>query len=203
MGTRGIFGFRSGQRDFITYNHFDSYPSELGAKVVRFIRDDDLSTLPARVQALRLVPEDGMASAEDVDRLARFADPSVSTRDLAEWYVLLRGTQGNPAKVLEAGVMIDSHEFVKDSLFCEWGYIINLDENTLEVYRGFQDQPHDHGRYAHLSDGDWTPEFAGQSRYYPIALIGTLPLWVVKPMRKEHFIAAVDRMFANILTESA
>lgn len=31
--------------------------------------------------------------------------------------------------------MIDNVSFLQDSLFCEWGYVINLDTNVLEIYR--------------------------------------------------------------------
>ena len=37
--------------------------------------------------------------------------------------------------------MIDSRSFMKDSLFCEWAYVINLTTNKLEIYRGFQKKP--------------------------------------------------------------
>lgn len=37
--------------------------------------------------------------------------------------------------------MIDDSEFLNDSLFCEWTYIINLDNEQFEVYRGFNKDP--------------------------------------------------------------
>jgi len=30
MGTRGAYGFRKNGIDKVTYNHFDSYPEQLG-----------------------------------------------------------------------------------------------------------------------------------------------------------------------------
>lgn len=44
--------------------------------------------------------------------------------------------------------MADSATFLKDSLFCEWAYIINLDTEELEVYEGFNKRPDAPGRYA-------------------------------------------------------
>ena len=64
--------------------------------------------------------------------------------------------------------MEEGNSFIRDSLFCEWGYILNLDEGVLEVYQGFQKSPHDNGRY---SDTE-----ASSSGYYGSALIVTFPL---------------------------
>jgi len=37
MGTRGLLGFIIAGRRRASYNHFDSYPSGLGAQVAKFI----------------------------------------------------------------------------------------------------------------------------------------------------------------------
>lgn len=37
MGTRGLLGFIISGRRHASYNHFDSYPSGLGAQVAKFI----------------------------------------------------------------------------------------------------------------------------------------------------------------------
>ena len=37
---------------------------------------------------------------------------------------------------LEEIVTTDSYEFAKDSLYCEWAYIIDFDKNAFEVYKG-------------------------------------------------------------------
>lgn len=35
----------------------------------------------------------------------------------------------------------DRIEFVRDSLFCEWCYVIDFDRNTFEVFKGFNIEP--------------------------------------------------------------
>lgn len=175
MGTRGLIGFRLDGIDKLTYNHFDSYPAGLGRDIV-------INQLPAllkmpdllkRVADIRLVHSNGQPTAQQIRRLRRFANLQVGTQSVDDWYCLLREMQGKLTACVEAGVMIDSHEFIRDSLFCEWAYIVNLDANVFEVYRGFQKEKHTKGRYVpcrkplHADSG---------TVYYPCALAGEFPL---------------------------
>ena len=98
--------------------------------------------------------------------LGRYADPSVGAQGITNtevqtWYQLLRNTQGNPAEALIAGFMIDSATFALDSLFCEYGYVIDFDTSELEAYVGFRKEPPTEGRWA-------TPEALGaESEAHP------------------------------------
>jgi len=73
----------------------------------------------------------------------QFSNIRVSEQSLDDWYCLLRNVQGELKPYINGSIqhLIDSQDFIKDSLFCEWGYIINLDDNVLEVWRGFQKEP--------------------------------------------------------------
>lgn len=70
-----------------------------------------------------------------------------------DWYCLVRNLQGNFNKYRELVnddkkiYMTNENNFIKDSLWCEYGYIINLDEETLEFYKGFQKTPQEGNRY--------------------------------------------------------
>lgn len=146
MGTQGAVGVKSAGQLFITYNQFDSYPSELGRNMVDFCRDlteETITTLKERFKHVKLVEEDGKATLEEQKRYikAGYYDDSVSKSSPEEWYCLLRKLQGMgylPA-VLEGKCQhwIDSANFLEDSLFCEYAYIIDLDEEDLWFFRGF------------------------------------------------------------------
>ena len=109
------------------------------------------------------------ATPDQVKKYAKYADTRVSTRNPCEWYVLLRGTQGSIARILDAGIFINSNDFILDSLFCEYGYILNLDDMTLELYQGFQKKRHSAGRYS-------TTELPESFDYFPCALVGSYSL---------------------------
>ena len=155
MGTRGIIGLVNNDIEKITYNHFDSYPDALGMDVLKWARETDAKDgwdeVREKATALRLVDEQEHLTAEEAIEHALHTDTSVggpSTSQTPDWYQALRHLQGNLQGYLDAGVMIDSGTFPLDSLFCEWGYLINLDDSTFEVYQGFQTSPPLAGRWA-------------------------------------------------------
>jgi len=185
MGTRGIMGIRIDGQDKLNYNHFDSYPSYLGVNMARDVKDilanSGIDWFKEKARALKMVDHNSNSkpSKKEIENLKQYADLNVSDRTYKEWYVLLRNLQGELKQTLEAGYMIDDHGFIRDSLFCEWAYIVNLDEMTFEVYVGFQKKRHNKGRYAKLPPDPGTPDggmFTKQTVYYPCALVATYPL---------------------------
>lgn len=143
MGTRGVVGFRVDKVDKITYNHFDSYPEELGRKVIQFLDSHGRSIrkLKKLARNIKMVNEQDKPTFEQEVFCGKYLDYSVSEQSDDDWYCLLRGAQGSLQAYCDVGYMVDSVYFIKDSLFCEYGYVINLDEKTLEFYVGFQTEP--------------------------------------------------------------
>lgn len=177
MGTRGAFGFRLNGEDKVTYNHFDSYPSGLGKDLLKELSGQTYESLVATAKRITLVNSDSKPTEEQIASLKKYANTGVSSKQLDEWYVLLRETQGTLAPWLSGDlpVMIDSHRFLADSLFCEYAYIVNLDGKCFEVYHGFNKDPNAEGRYANAGiavDGDEKEE----DRYYGVALFKAFPL---------------------------
>ena len=153
MGTRGAFGFIKNGVEKVTYNHFDSYPDGLGQSILADLAGVNIEKLNEAFDRIELVSNDKEPTAEQIEECRDLADKSVSTQRLSEWYVLLRKAQGcigvywakNPLPY-----MINGKDFLQDSLFCEFAYIVNLDTNQLEFYRGFNEKPGGAGRYAGL-----------------------------------------------------
>ena len=170
MSTRGLVGFVVDGQVKATYNHYDSYPEGLGEDVVSFVKDGWFTR--EQVENLKLVDESTPPTEEEKAALREYADTGVSTQSLDEWYVLLRNTQGDLAAILESGYMIDSEDFAADSLFCEWGYLINIDTDKVEVYTGFvTDKSALTGRFSDLPVKDYG---SLGNKYLPITLIAEL-----------------------------
>lgn len=197
MGTRGSYGFRIGNRDKLGYNHYDSYPEGLGVELVKqwkklISRRKDISKVVTAIAGLRIVGEDEneKPTAEDIAKAKKLdtIDLGVSEGKLEDWYCLTRKAHGDIGLALKLGFMYGGgNGFLKDSLFCEWAYIFNLDTMKLEVYKGFNPAVkkgrkwvpnYDFGRYASLIDGYQKEKLGvkGNTGYFGVFLVAEFPL---------------------------
>lgn len=197
IGTRGIVGVIVGGQAKVAYNHFDSYPEALGVTTLLDLRMQHIAdgggkhtwaAVRDQAQTVRMIQDEGPDKGErptDADKaaLADYLDTRVSGGSSDDWYCLTRNLQGKLLEMLKVGYMVDAGEFPHDSLFCEWGYVLNLDEGTFEVYRGFQKAPHSDGHWAHL--GRYPREHGD---YYPIRRVATWHLHELPT--QEEFLAA-------------
>lgn len=200
MGTRGFITFVADGEEKTTYQQFDSYPSGVGLTVLYQLRDiiathnEAVARLRTDVRNLRVVTEKVPPTPEQFDDLREWLDHNVNrydengvARETPSWYQLLRKTQGDPREILAAGYLLDASDFPADSLFAEWGYVIDLDDGDLEVYTGFQKTPHDVGRFAKMP----LHQYPSGSMYYPVKRIAAWPLDEL-PTDQE-FVAACQR----------
>ncbi len=150
MPTRGFYSFNLNGNLKTVYAHADAYPAGLGNDVLAWLRDANLIKAATQVQALTVVTDDTTLPKE-VEEQAETVDAR------------------NPQAVLDFGYVGDNSRFPLDSLWAEWGYVIDLDTRTFEIHQGFQDRPHKTGRFA--ADGK-----ADGAHYWPVKLIRSIPL---------------------------
>ena len=183
MSTRGAYGYRADREDKVTYNHCDSYPAALGAKIFEYVAKTDLDSMRNVAWHIKLVNRNSIPSTELIARYKKYADIAVSDRSYKDWYCLLRKTQGSLyAHHQDLEHMIDSREFLYDSLFCEWAYIIDLDTQNLEIYRGFNRSSRAEGRYAPRH----VPDCRG---YYGVRLVAEFPFGLIRNSDVEDLVA--------------
>lgn len=135
--TNGAVGIRFKGVDKVGYNHSDSYPLGLGQEVLNFLRGKTINKLREIYKKITV--------HDNADEL-----------DAWDW----ENSQFNNS-------FYNDECFLHDSLFCEYAYIINLDNKTLEIYEGFNRLPNGKGRYAEFSI-----EREGDGRkYYGVKLV--------------------------------
>lgn len=186
MGTRGCYGFRKNGMDKLTYNHFDSYPDWLGRKMIEFCKTTSIKEMNEIFDRLVLVNRHNKPTQEQIKECIDFYDGSVSNQTVEDWYCLLREAQGEPSAYKNGlKYMIENNDFIKDSLFCEYAYIVNLDDNCLEFYVGFQKTPDEINRYG-------TEKVDG---YYPCRMVACYPL------DTEHMAEYSVQNFVDLMNE--
>lgn len=160
MGTRGLYGFRKNGCDKAVYHHYDSYPEGLGKEFVDFIKVIGVNRLNDFFEKIEEIDIKKPPTAQQIQYAKQngWYTDSVSERSEKDWYCLLHGLQNlcNWEKSIESDtpIMIENDiDFITDSLFCEYAYILNFDTNELEFYEGFQNSHDPHSRYTGYHDG--------------------------------------------------
>ena len=158
MGTRNITAvFCDGTYKIAQYGQYDGYPSGQGKTALVFCRK-------------HLTTADGIEEFRDAIKNARFAtDAELFEGRIGEHPAFDRGVGAVILELIinnvEEIVLKNSISFVADSLFCEWAYVIDLDNETLEVFKGFNESalsPNE--RFASVPPHD-------DSGYHPVKLL--------------------------------
>ena len=156
MSTKGSFIIRKNNEDKELFIPADAQPEIAGRDAVRMIKSLDLDALYDL-----LVPEDDLAelvgenevgSEEPLDFSLRVCVGSVRS--------------GQPYVYRQMDCRL-----IQNSLFCEYGYVLDLDENELHFYTGYQNTPQEGNRY-----GTERNDFG----YYPCSLKAILPFASIK-----------------------
>jgi hypothetical protein len=168
MGTRSSIGVHVNGKDKLTYNQYDGYPTGMGVEVytqvcalIKELGWDKVTTLANKMKQVKSQKEFTAKQKEKFGDLWQQVDTGKNM------YALLRGLQGKLDEMLKRGMMTEDNTFIHDSLFCEWAYILNVDEKTFEIYQGFQTEKHDSGRYKDVES---------DRGYFACKLIHTLDL---------------------------
>lgn len=158
MGTRHIIAVKAdGDYKVAQYGQWDGYPSGQGVDVLRYLWDMDLDVLRnACLKCSFLSQNDIDRYGDDILALKPYLSRDTSADILNEIY------KSNGLK------LINEIDFVNDSLFCEWAYVIDFDLGTFEVYSGFNQEKLTNCRFN-------SPEsISGQ--YHPVKLVSKFDL---------------------------
>ena len=145
MGTRNLTCvFKDGEYRVAQYGQFDGYPSGQGSDILAFLLSADMDQFRERMDSVSFATDEEVEQAwvecgkgkdeemvgMDIDDELERRYPQHSRNTAAKILSLIQESEGE-FKV------VSSIDFTKDSLFCEWCYVVDLDKNTFEVYDGF------------------------------------------------------------------
>ena len=154
MGTRHLtIVQKNNEYKVAQYGQWDGYPEGAGSEILDFCRRH-LSTEAGRNAFSEKVLKCKFIAGARIENLIR----SVQQKDeyngydencSPKWtkvYPQFSRDTGNEVLSLilnsENGLALeDTLSFIKESLFCEWAWVIDLDKNTFEAYVGFNKVP--------------------------------------------------------------
>lgn len=159
MGTRNLTMVidQRGQTKIAQYGQWDGYPSGQGITILRFLRrQDNLKYLQDTLDNIKFYNK-----CDDIDKYLKEYEarapewsnqPDNRTKEDKYWfnYLVSRDVGGKilqnivdislnllPAEHHKTIYLYDDSEFGKDSLMCEFVYIVNLQANKLIILDGF------------------------------------------------------------------
>jgi len=196
MGTRNLtMVINKGKTKVAQYGQWDGYPSGQGATILEFLKF--LGTDKKVKETLLKESKENGRAREDVKEFLKLKNLSIKmfkerleslsffnkkeidlinedfNKSLVERPYLSRDTASEILwKIAEGNVdkLISNENFAGDSLFCEWAYVVDLDKNTFEVYKGFNNETIDETeRFFHLQKEE-------EEEYKPVTLLKSYDL---------------------------
>lgn len=148
MGTRNLTVVydKKGDLKIAQYGQWDGYPGGQGSTCLNFLKDSDLSVFQNKLERCHFMNDEKNA---EVDNFLQSIGSKEGWMDMEQAnkfkkkYPHLSRDMG--AEILEyvydneedEVYITNSIDFVTDSLFNEWTYVIDFQKNVFEVYSGF------------------------------------------------------------------
>lgn len=151
MGTRNMIGVvLNGEYKVAQYAQWDGYPEGQGVGVLKFLQNCNLELFKEKVSKCKWVSDEQYHSmwlevGHDTYNSDGWVDTETSDRFRK---IYPQFSRDNGSDILgmvynsENGLLLqNSSDFPKNSLHCEWAYVIDLDKNTFETYEGCNKNP--------------------------------------------------------------
>ncbi len=178
MGTRHLTCVvQGGAFKVAQYGQWDGYPSGQGTTILDFLRTMNREKFIAGL-AKTFQPTDEQVAqwwadvGHDIKTSNGFVSCTIADKYSKNHPSLSRDTGGkildliqNSAEPVPLNLGV---EFVSDSLFCEYAYVVDLDKGTFEVFKGFNKEP--------LVEGERFFGFKPKNEYQPVKLLAEFKL---------------------------
>lgn len=178
MGTRNLtVVVANSDYKIAQYCQWDGYISGQGVTILNFLRNEMDSSFKEKVEKCSwITPEQhkqywvDCGASPDSDMVGM----DVSDKFKKKYSHLHRDCGAGILKLVQdspSGLKLQNEiEFAADSLFCEYAYVVDLDKNTFEIYKGFnQEKLAADERFAFLSE-------KASREYQPVKLLKSYSL---------------------------
>ena len=146
MGTRNLTCVvKNGEYKVAQYGQWDGYLSGQGTTVLKFLRTTNMKEFNKNIDKVKFM---NSVEINELDKTNWKETHPYLSRDYAAKILNVIMSNGGEVE------LIDESEFGKDSLMCEYAYVINLDTMKLEVYSGFNQSKNNQSTRFYVEDPD-------------------------------------------------
>lgn len=184
MGTRHLICVvGNGRYRVAQYGQWDGYPSGQGLSILKFLHSPMVSALKNNLDKCAWVTSGEYEKlwkefGVDINDNNGFVAYDVCDKFYKKHPQFSRDVGADILKIVAQATdkikLRNDYDFSRDSLFCEWAYVIDFDKNTFEVYQGFNTKPIDE------SERFYSTELVDYSTlketYYPVKLLTSFDL---------------------------
>lgn len=136
MGTIGFFGIKKGNLYKRCYTFYDAYPSCLGIEIVKFINNSTIQEINSIYDNIVLV------NMDDCPTRNQFSDcvsnGFCSNQEFGDaWEYIIRTPKAFDLSIYKNFrymIDFDNEENRSNYNYWDYNYVINLNENTLDIY---------------------------------------------------------------------
>ena len=191
MGTRHLIAVvKDEQYKVAQCGYSDGYPSGQGAKVLAFLQAADLSLFAQKISTVSFITDEALQALWvecGAEPNQEFMPKYISNRFSKRYPEYSRNTSAGILDIIQHAdspvSLLNDLDFASDSLYCEWGYVIDLDKGMLEVYKGYNTEPLEKKeRFYFLQETD--------NEYTPIHHVASFPLEHLPS--KDEFLAKLE-----------
>lgn len=191
MGTRHLIAVQlDGEYKIAQYGQWDGYPSGQGKTVIDFLSvPGNTAKLREALSKIRFLDAEGrdkeIIESYNANAPQWSNEQDKRTAEQRRWFrsyisrdlgaeILASVANSTDDEI----ILSNSIDFAGDSLMCEYAYVIDLDKNTLEVFKGFNHKPLDASeRFFDAKTKDCSR--VSSEPYYPVRLAKSYPLDVL------------------------
>lgn len=148
MGTRNLtMVISEGKTRVAQYGQWDGYPEGQGKTILGFLKKSDLDLFRKRLKKVSFLSRKAISKKwqECMVKVKDQWDEGMTADLFRDKYPELSRDTGSEVLQLiytgKANKLIDNSDFIYDSLWCEWAYVIDLDKKVLEVYSSYCQNP--------------------------------------------------------------
>ena len=180
MGTRHLICVvKNGEYKVAQYGQWDGQPSGQGSDILNFLKNEmNRVKFKNQIEALSFISKEELEQMwieSGKDPNEKLIPMEISSKFKELYPENSKDTGSGILQLIQDSnrqlKLDNSLNFANDSLSCRWGYVIDLDKNTFEVYEGANRNPLNENERFYFIQEQLKPITVLDTVYYPIKYV--------------------------------